>query len=404
MSKKEQTLIACGDILIECENDSATISKMFDEVRDEIQGATVALGHGELPFSDRGSRTYVDLFVPAAKGCPPRNMKIIREAGFDALTLCTNHIFDLGPDAIEDTIRLCEENGLGHTGAGMNIEEASAPAILEKDGVKYGFLGYNCTGPVGSWALKDKAGCNYVHSVAINVYELPTIGGPSPCYSFPIPEHLERMKAQIASLREQVDVVSVSLHKGVGFIPAAVAMHESTIAHAAIDAGADVIFAHHGHMLKGIEVYKGKAIFHDLGNLQALADLPDGRPFFRYGTLKVQRVRGNLTEEEKIARQREFDRRLGAPFVWGPNGTACEIPPVDQMYHTMLAKLYINDGKVTKVNFVPCRFHDEGAPYVLKRSDPEAQVLFEYMQNITENAWFDTKFEWDGDEIHVITD
>ena len=59
MSKKEQTLIACGDILIECENDSATISKMFDEVRDEIQGATVALGHGELPFSDRGSRTYV---------------------------------------------------------------------------------------------------------------------------------------------------------------------------------------------------------------------------------------------------------------------------------------------------------------------------------------------------------
>lgn len=40
----------------------------------------------------------------------------------------------------------------------------------------------------------------------------------------------------------------------------------------------------------------------------------------------------------------------------------------------------------------------------MKRSDPEAQVLFEYMQNITENAWFDTKFEWDGDEIHVITD
>lgn len=404
MNENTQTLVACGDILIECDSDAKTITKMFDEVRGEIQNATVALGHGELPFSDRGTRTFVHLFTCAAKGCPPRNVRIIKDAGFDALTLCTNHIFDLGPEAIEDTVKLCDKNGLAHTGAGMNIEDASKPAILERDGITYGFLAYNCTGPMGSWATKEKAGCNYVNSVAAYVNELPTIGGPCSCYSFPIPEDLQRMESQIAGLRSQVDVLSVSLHKGVGFIPAAIAQHEITIAHAAIDAGADVIFAHHGHMLKGIEVYNGKAIFHDLGNLQALADLPDGRPFFRYGTLKVQRVRGELTEAEKIARQREFDRRLGAPFVWGPNGTTVDAPPMDQMYHTMLAKLYIENGKVAKVNYVPCRFHDEGAPYVLKRSDPEAQQLFEYVQNITRNSYFDTKFEWDGDEIHVITE
>ena len=404
MSSKEQTLVACGDILIECDSDAETISKMWDGVRDEIQDATVALGHGELPFSERGYKTYVDMFVGAPKACPPHNVKTIKEAGFDALTLCTNHIFDLGPDPIEDTIALCEENELAHTGAGMNLEEASEPAIVEKDGVKYGFLAYNCTGPIGSWAKPDKAGCNYVHSVAHYVNELPTIGGPTPCYSFPMPQDVERMQKQIADLRDKVDVLAVSLHKGVGFVPAYVGMHESTIAKAAIDAGADVIFGHHGHMLKGIEVYKGKVIFHDMGNLQALADLPDGTPFFRYGTLKVQRVRGDLTEEQKISRQREFDRRVGAPFVWGANGTACEVPPMDQMYHSMLGKVYVEDGKVTKVNFVPLRFHDEGAPYVLKREDPEAQQLFEYMQNITENAWFDTQFEWDGDEIHVITE
>lgn len=404
MEKKQQTLVACGDILIECECDEPTVSSMFDEVRDEIQGATVAVGHGELPFSDRGYTTYVDLFVCAPKASPARNVKIIKEAGFDVMTLCSNHTFDQGPDAIEDTLRLCDENDLARTGAGMNLDEASEPAIVERDGVTYGVLGYNCTGPMGSWATERKPGCNYVHSIDVMVHELPTIGGGSPVYSFPVPEHLERMQAQIAELREKVDVLAVSLHKGIGFIPGAIGQHEKAIAHAAIDAGADVIFAHHGHMLKGIEVYKGKVIFHDLGNLQALADLPDGRPFFRYGPLKAQRVRGNLTEEQKIARQREFDRRQGAPYIWGPNGTSCEVPPMDQMYHSMLAKLYIEDGKVVKVNYVPLRFHDEGAPYVLKRSDPEAQQLFEYVKNITEGVFFDTKFEWDGDEVHVITE
>ena len=401
---KEQTLIASGDILIECDCDETTISKMWDEVRDEIQASTVAVGHGELPFSNRGYTTYVDLFACAPKSCPPHNVKLIKEAGFDVMTLCTNHLFDQGPDPIEDTIKLCDENGLAHTGGGMNLDEASKPAIVEKDGVKYGFLGYNCTGPAGSWATATKPGCNYIHSVDSMSHELPTIGGGCPVYSFPIPEQLERMKAQVAALRPEVDVLAVSLHKGIGFIPAAIAQHEGIIARAAIDAGADVIFGHHGHMLKGIEVYKGKVIFHDLGNIQALADLPDGRPFFRYGSLKIHRVRGNLTEAQKIARQREFDRRQGAPYVWGPNGTACDVPPMDQMYHSMLAKLYIEDGKISKVNFVPVRFHDEGAPYILKRNDPEAQQLFEYVRNITESVWLTTKFEWDGDEIHVITE
>ena len=39
MEKKQQTLVACGDILIECECDEPTVSSMFDEVRDEIQGS-----------------------------------------------------------------------------------------------------------------------------------------------------------------------------------------------------------------------------------------------------------------------------------------------------------------------------------------------------------------------------
>jgi len=48
-------------------------------------------------------------------------------------------------------------------------------------------------------------------------------------------------------------------------------MYDQQVSYAAIDAGADLILGHHAHMLKGIENYRGKAIFHGLGNLFRLS-------------------------------------------------------------------------------------------------------------------------------------
>ena len=314
MNKKTQTFVSVGDILMECQCETGFL---FDFVRKEIQGADVALGHMESVMTERGAPTYVDPFFTQLKGSPPSHAKGIRDAGFDVLTLCSNHIWDLGRYGIEDTIAACEENGMLHTGAGMTLEEASLPAIKEIDGVRYGFLAYNCTGPTGSWAQVDKPGCNYVHSVTAFEYAAPCVGGIPARFSFPIEDDLNRMKTQIAALRGQVDVLSVSIHKGVGFTPAIVSPHESAIARAAIDAGADVVFGHHGHVLKGVETYKGKAIFHDLGNFAAVAALK-GVPFFRYGSKKEHRVQNEYTYEQKVAREKEFNRRNGGPFIFGP--------------------------------------------------------------------------------------
>ena len=67
-------------------------------------------------------------------------------------------------------------------------------------------------------------------------------------------------------LRKQVDIVALSIHWGIHFIPAVLADYQREVAHAAIDAGADVILGHHTHILKPIEVYKGKVIFYSLAN------------------------------------------------------------------------------------------------------------------------------------------
>jgi poly-gamma-glutamate synthesis protein (capsule biosynthesis protein) len=390
-------MVSVGDLLMQCDCDAAPL---FQNVKDEITKADVSLGQGEVVFTDRGDPTYVDLFCTQIKGAWPSHLKTIKDAGFDVLTLCSNHIWDLGRNGLQDTIDTCDQNGLLHTGAGMTLEEASKAAVKEVDGIRYGFLGYNCTGPIGSWAQMDKPGCNYLHSVTAFEYPVPCVGGLPTRYAYPIQEDLERMMREVEALRPQVDVLSVSFHKGVGFIPAAISQHEHAITHAAIDAGADVVFGHHGHILKGVEVYKGKAIFHDLSNFMAVSDL-DGKPYFRYGSKKEHRVQNNYTYEQKIAREREFNRRNGGPFVWGPLGTQVSWP-VPETKYTIIAKCYVVDGRIDKVTYVPCMFDDDGYLSVLKRNDPDALQLFDYMTNITRNAYMDTVYEWDGEEIRVV--
>jgi len=58
----------------------------------------------------------------------------------------------------------------------------------------------------------------------------------------------------------------VHFHKGIGLVPIKLAMYEQIVSHAAIDAGADLILAEHAHILKGIERYKDKIIFHGLAS------------------------------------------------------------------------------------------------------------------------------------------
>ncbi|MDR0851701.1 MAG: CapA family protein [Clostridiales Family XIII bacterium] len=398
MSNELQTFVSVGDILIQCESDT---KDLFDGVRGEISGADIALGQLESVYTDRGQPTYVDPFVTQVAGMPPHQIKDIRDAGFDVLTLCGNHAWDLGREGVEDTIAACDKYGLIHTGAGMNLEEARRPAIVDVHGVKYGFLGYNCTGPAGSWAQEDKPGCNYIHSVTAFEYPVPNIGGIPARYSYPVEDDLERMQRAVNDLREQVDILSVSIHKGVGFIPAAISLHEHIIARAAIDAGADVVFGHHGHLLKGVETYKGKAIFHDLGNFMAAGDL-NGEKYFRYGSKKEHRVQNkSYTYEQKIQREKEFNLRNGGPFVWGPLGTTVSWPVPETIY-TMIAKCYVRNKVIEKVTYVPCIFDDDGYVTILTAAQEEAQNLFTYISNITAHAHMDTKYEWDGDEIRIV--
>jgi poly-gamma-glutamate synthesis protein (capsule biosynthesis protein) len=224
-----------------------------------VRAADIAIGHLEVPHTTRGTEMAGDVPAP---GAPPSNLDAIARAGFDGLTLAGNHIADCGAEGIDDTLTRLQSLGVTYAGAGTNIEAARRPMILDCRGRRIAVLSYNCVGPESAWATADRAGCNYLRVL--------TADGTSISPAAPLrdiaPEVPSQLQADIASARATAQLVIVAFHKGIVHTPAKLAAYERPLAKAAIDAGADVVIGHHAHIVRGIELYRGKPVFHGLGN------------------------------------------------------------------------------------------------------------------------------------------
>jgi poly-gamma-glutamate capsule biosynthesis protein CapA/YwtB (metallophosphatase superfamily) len=364
MNKKSMTLLAVGDVILEKPGGTEFLSL----VAPVLKKGDVVVGQGEVLFTDRGVKTFVENFpAPAA---PPENMKAMADAGFNVITLAGNHAYDQGAPAIEDTIAGLKKLGVAYCGAGMNIDEARAPAMLERGGTKFGFLNYNCVGPMGENAHKFKPGCAYVQ--ILSHYEMNTAnpGGSPDVYTFATPRTLKAMVEDIQKLRLLCDVLTVCFHKGILGMPETLAMYDQQVSYAAIDAGADLIIGHHAHMLKAIEFYKGKAIFHGLGQFVSVGQ--------------------GLTDA-----QRKEMRALAAPNL---STYVLRLDPARNL--TMIAKCVIENRKISRVSYIPCLINDYQKPEVLK-NDEKGRQVFEFVDRITKAAGLNVKYEWEGDEVAI---
>ena len=187
------------------------------------------------------------------------------------------------------------------------------------------------------------------------------------------------MLDDIRNLRSRCDVLVVSLHKGIIHTPATLARYELDLSRAAIDAGADVIFGHHAHILKGIEVYKGKVIFHGLNQLVAI--LPGLAP--------------KPNQDKKSWAQKR--KRL---YNFEPDSENPNYPFHPDSKQTIIAKCVIEDGKIKKVTYLPCLINKIGQPEILKH-DERGEKIFEYVKRISAEAELKVRFEWDGDEVLI---
>ena len=262
------TLLLTGDVNLMKVTDAAV---PFALVGDELRQADLIFCNLECLLcvapSDHSASNEGFFADPGIAG------EALRRAGIHAVGIANNVHF--GTAAILNSIACLDRLGIAHTGAGANLAAARAPAILERNGVRVGFLQRSSVyWPTNHEARKDAPGIAVVKGHT--AYHVPMSrlrpGMPPPNRPGVPPEiitwadeaYLREFADDIAALRPRVDVLVASCHWGLG---KDVLAYMTEIAHAAIDAGADVVVGHGPHYSLPVEVYKGKPIFYGLSNL-----------------------------------------------------------------------------------------------------------------------------------------
>jgi poly-gamma-glutamate capsule biosynthesis protein CapA/YwtB (metallophosphatase superfamily) len=319
--------------------------------------ADIAIGHLEVPHTSRCNELHGDVPAP---GADPANLAALKRAGFDAVTLAGNHIADCGALGIADTCDELTRLEVGHTGAGVNLDSARRPAFLNYGARRIALLSYNCVGPQAAWATATSGGCAYVRIAASDGGEI----SPTAPLQSPDLESLSKMQADIAAACSDESFVVVALHKGLVHIPARLAPYERPVAWAAIDAGAQVVISHHAHLIRGMEFYRGKPIFHGLGNGCVV-------------------TRALSPGQDNPARAAWVERRKKL-FGFEPDPDYWLAPFHPDAVNAMLGRLKWHDDGRIEAGFVPVYVEAPGRPIIA--DEAHAAETIAYMARITVEA------------------
>ena len=372
---KQLSICCVGDLILD---EPGPIAPYFDDCREVLKAQDILIGHVETPHTTRNLPSCIDIQAPPSK---PEHLEPLRAVGFDVATVAGNHLYDCGTDGVIDTVEKLKKLGIQPVGGGANIAEAKKPAILEKNRLKVGVLSYNATGPKLGWAMSQKPGANYVSVETSYVPARDMPGCPAKVYTFLWPESLKQFQEEVSALRQQVDVVVVCLHKGNGGDHPRLDTYEQPLCYAAIDAGADIIFAHHHHVLKGVELYKDRPIYHGLGNFVCV-------------TYAMTAGHNNTPEMIAYLKQRAREGR-------GDGHYEVEFYPWSQVSrYTMIAKVLVDENGIVESGFIPCYIEKSGNVTVKNRVNGGQEVL-DFVIKQTEGAHLGVSFEWSEDGTFI---
>jgi poly-gamma-glutamate capsule biosynthesis protein CapA/YwtB (metallophosphatase superfamily)/outer membrane protein assembly factor BamB len=192
----------------------------------------------------------------------PRWGETLTEAGFDLVTLANNHALDYGPPGLEETLSTVQTLHIGVVGAGSSREAAHSPALFALKGIRVAVLGYAAARWNGSADVPATDRLAWAEPAAV--------------------------QADVRAVRDQADLVVVLLHAGTEYA-AKPSSGQVAVAHAAIDAGADLVVGHHPHVTQSVERYGDGLIVYSLGD--ALFDIP------RQAAMQGELLRVHVTRE-----------------------------------------------------------------------------------------------------------
>lgn len=209
---------------------------LYAEVLDQIQQADLAIGTLNATLSDSTQHT----------GCVPTYMLVgssnnadaLAAAGFDIMSVATNHIKNGGNQAFLDTLDNLRRVGIAPVGAGSNLEEALKPLVVTVKGVRFGIVSLGMVEPM-AFAGPDTPGI----AILTN----------------------ENLQAAISAARQVSDVVIAMPHWGPEDTPDP-NPYQLMSAQAAVEAGADLVMGNHTHVVQAVQEINGITVFYGLGN------------------------------------------------------------------------------------------------------------------------------------------
>jgi poly-gamma-glutamate capsule biosynthesis protein CapA/YwtB (metallophosphatase superfamily) len=235
----EASVVFVGDIML-----SRTVAKKmrergadfpFSSTTDITRRADIAFGNLETTITEG---EVVEAFEMRFRA-DAHAARVLKDAGFDVLSLANNHTFDFGEQGLLDTLSALDREGIIHVGAGKDETESGQPMFINANGIQFAFLAFTDQRFSGREAGEMRTGAAFMRE--------------------------DRMKAAVAGANTFADIVIVSMHSGIEYEHAPDEV-QVAFARAAIDAGADIVIGHHPHVVQSAEVYQGKPIFYSLGN------------------------------------------------------------------------------------------------------------------------------------------
>jgi len=240
--------------------------RLFQAVQTQLQGADILLGNYEATLTNHPiSEKTVNGSLVFAFRAPPEYANALKKTGFTILTIANNHAYDFGDIGFADTLRNIEKAGMRAVGKKGQI------AYLEVKGIKVAFIGFS----------------NYSdHNSMLD---------------------LKGTRAIVQQARQNAQIVVVTFHAGAEGTGALRTRNATEyffgenrgnvvlFSRTAIDSGADLVLGHGPHVVRAVELYKGKLIAYSLGN------------FMGYRTLStVAELGQSLILEVELDRQGNF--------------------------------------------------------------------------------------------------
>ncbi|MBI4332264.1 MAG: CapA family protein [Chloroflexi bacterium] len=396
--KRDITMALAGDVMV-TRRLSVFSEERFVQFRELLRSADVAFANFESTarhYHEGSPSLTAGTFMTTE----PKLLEDIRWMGFNLLSCANNHAFDYGEQGILDTIRHLEASGFVHAGTGRNLREARSPAYLDTPGGRVALiaatsffrewnqageqrpdsagrpgvnpLGFRKSYSVDSQAMADLRRIGVGLGLELDRERLRSFGFASRAevgvdteqeYQFlgqkfvvgdgfgvqtkANEKDAAGNLAQLREARRQADWVIVSLHYhemgGASLLTAGkrTALDEcaaffADFSHRCIDEGADVVVGHGPHISLGVEIYKGKPIFHGLGNFilenETVRFIPD-HSYSRFG------LGSEATPADFLDARSDKDTRAH---------------PADPLYwQAILATCKIASGKLKQVALYP---------------------------------------------------